>query len=113
MRVPLTPQQLWIVQHSLVDALSHLDKGLPGSAHTKLRHACFGLDIQTQKCLCIGWAYIEPPVAIVNRHAIQVIDRERMLAEMFLNRFHLARDVVDTGVDLATTYPCIQRFDQL
>ena len=42
-----------------------------------------------------------------------LIDRERMLAEMFLNRFHLARDVVDTGVDLATTYPCIQRFDQL
>src|SRR5581483_11458729 len=78
-----------------------------------LQHrSCSGLDIQTQERLSVGRAHIEPPVAIINRHPIEVIDHKRSLAEMVLNRFQLALDIADRSVDLATAHPCIQWFDQ-
>src|SRR5438105_4025189 len=74
--------------------------------------ACLCLDVQAQQGFRVGGAYIEPPVTIVNRDTIEVIDRACVFTEMLLNGFQLALDIVDMGVDLPTAYPRIQRLDQ-
>src|SRR5258708_29872189 len=76
------------------------------------QRACLRLYVQAQQRLRVGGGHIEPPVAIVDRDTIEVIDRACILTEMLLNGFQLALDIVDMGVDLPTADPRIQRLDQ-
>src|SRR5260221_4221605 len=69
--------------------------------------ACLRLYVQAQQRLRVGGAHIEPPVAIVDRDTIEVIDRACILTENILNGIQLALDIVDMGLDLPNAYPTI------